>query len=159
MASRNASFRLSSLTVWADIIEVPSLPSCLAGDADSADVLAAQEQASASRFAEVKCKLAADCGAMNAWNADRAKVASKQHVTRVLHEKAQIEQGKKYLDPVYINFFFFALLSFFLDPCLSTPLDPCLSTHSLAGWWKTSCKATATWPWSLNGPLLPKLTS
>ena len=96
MASRNPAFRLASLTVWSDIIEVPTLPQCLIGE-ESADVLAAQEQASASRFQEVKIKLAADCQAMNAWNADKAKVASKQHVTKVLHEKAQIEQGKKSL--------------------------------------------------------------
>ena len=113
MASRNPSFRLSSLTVWADLIEFQSLPACLAGD-ESADVLAAQEQASASRFAEVKCKLAADCQAMNAWNADKAKVASKQHVTRVLHEKAQLEQGKKFLGPRFFHRFdLFRLVSWF----------------------------------------------
>ena len=105
------------------------MPACLAGD-ESADVLAAQEQASASRFAEVKCKLAADCQAMNAWNADKAKIASKQHVTRVLHEKAQLEQGKKFLGPMFSNLvIFFVQFGIFWANVLG---QFCLS-HSLSG--------------------------
>ena len=73
------------------------LPSCLQGD-ESLDVAAAAEQAASSKFAELKVKLAADCQAMNAFNAEKSQVSGKQHVAKVLHEKAQIETGSKFLD-------------------------------------------------------------
>jgi len=96
IASKNPSFRLTSLTVWEDIIEPPVLPASLRPD-DSADVLAAQEQALASRFNEIKIKLAGDCAAMAEYNQNKSKLASKLHVLKVLHEKAQLASGRKQL--------------------------------------------------------------
>ena len=72
------------------------LPASLQGE-ESVDVLAAQEQASAAKFAEIKVKLAADCKAMNAFNSEKSQVAGKQHVAKVLHQKAQNEAGAKLL--------------------------------------------------------------
>lgn len=97
MATKSTAFRLSSLAIWIDIIEPPSLPQCLQGD-ESADVLDAQEQASESKFKEIKVKLAADCQAMTNYNLEKSKVESKSHVLKVLHEKKQNEIGKKMLD-------------------------------------------------------------
>ena len=96
VANKYSSFRLSSLSVWEDIVQPPVLPACLQAD-DSADALAAQEQAAASRFHEVKIKLANDCQAMANYNAEKNKVASKLHVLKVLHEKAQLAAGKQRL--------------------------------------------------------------
>ena len=96
MASKNPSFRLTSLTVREDLVQPPVLPACLQAD-DSADALAAQEQAAASRFHEVKIKLANDCKAMASYNSEKNKVASKLHVLKVLHEKAQLAAGKQRL--------------------------------------------------------------
>ena len=84
------------------------LPASLQGE-ESVDVLAAQEQASAAKFAEIKVKLAADCKAMNAFNSDKSQVAGKQHVTKVLHEKAQNETGSKSLD--------WLVMFCFTEPC------------------------------------------
>ncbi|CAK9008793.1 Uncharacterized protein SCF082_LOCUS10019 [Durusdinium trenchii] len=94
VASKNPAFQLKSLIVWTDLVEPPVLPSCLQGE-ESNDLLAAQEQAAASKFNEVKMKLAADCKAMNAFNSEKTQVAGKQHVAKVLHEKSQIETGAK----------------------------------------------------------------
>ncbi|CAK9104598.1 unnamed protein product, partial [Durusdinium trenchii] len=94
VTSKNPSFQLRSLIVWSDLVEPPMLPASLQGE-ESVDVLAAQEQASAAKFAEIKVKLAADCKAMNAFNSEKSQVAGKQHVTKVLHEKAQNETGSK----------------------------------------------------------------
>eukprot|EP00435_Cladocopium_sp_Y103_P036922 s204_g9.t1 len=96
VASKNPAFQLRSLIVWSDLVEPPVLPTCLQGD-ESVDVVAAAEQAASSKFAELKVKLAADCQAMNAFNAQKTQVAGKQHVAKVLHEKSQIETGKKFL--------------------------------------------------------------
>ena len=96
MAAKNESFRLSSLTIWSDIIEPPTVPAILHGN-ESADVLAAQEKASESKFQEVKVKLAADCEAMANYNLEKSKAASKSHVLKVLHEKKQNEVGKQFL--------------------------------------------------------------
>lgn len=96
VASKNPAFQLKSLIVWTDLVEPPVLPSCLQGE-ESNDLLAAQEQAAASKFNEVKMKLAADCKAMNAFNSEKTQVAGKQHVAKVLHEKSQIETGAKLL--------------------------------------------------------------
>ena len=93
ITSKNVDFRLASLTVWQDIVQPPALPSCLCED--NADALAAQEQAAASRFHEVKIKLANDCAAMANYNAEKSKTASKLHVLKVLHEKAQLAAGKQ----------------------------------------------------------------
>ena len=71
-------------------------PTSLRGDA-GADVLAAQEQATASKFSEVKIRLAADAHAMNQYNLELNKTAGKQHVAKVLHEKTQLATGKKSL--------------------------------------------------------------
>ena len=96
VAARNESFHLASLTIWSDIVEPPVMPTILHGD-ESADVLAAQEKASESKFQEVKVKLAADCQAMANYNLEKSKAASKGHVLKVLHEKKQNEIGKKFL--------------------------------------------------------------
>lgn len=94
VASKNPAFRLSSLSVWEDIIQPPSLPKLLE-DGASADVLAAQEKALDSKFNEVKILLAADCESMSKFNAEKKKVVSKTHVAKVMHEKTQNETGKK----------------------------------------------------------------
>ena len=78
-------------------MEQPLLPSVLQGD-ESADLLAAQEQASASKFHEVQIKLTADCAAMNKFNSDKAKNESRHHVVKVLHEKNQLAVGRKVVD-------------------------------------------------------------
>eukprot|EP00435_Cladocopium_sp_Y103_P016617 s2160_g4.t1 len=70
-----------------------------------ADVLAAQEQASASRFNEVKVRLAADCQAMNQFNVEKNKVAGKQHVAKVMHEKTQLAAGKTTLETLVVDDF------------------------------------------------------
>ena len=95
-ATKSPQFRVQSLAVWADIIAPPMIPTSLQGDA-GADVLAAQEQATASKFSEVKLRLAADAHAMNQYNLELNKNAGKQHVAKVLHEKAQLATGKKSL--------------------------------------------------------------
>lgn len=115
MANKYSSFRLSSLSVWEDIVQPPVLPACLQAD-DSADALAAQEQAAASRFHEVKIKLANDCQAMANYNAEKNKVASKLHVLKVLHEKAQLAAGKQRL---HCNVFF--LKNIFSQPWSPPP--------------------------------------
>lgn len=144
VASKNPSFRLSSLTVWADLIETPALPSCLQpGDDSSAEVLAAQEQASASRFHEVKIKLSADCQAMQVWNAEKAKISSKHHVAKVLHEKAQIETGKKLLDRRN-------KILHFSQKIKRSRIVLCSIIYGLifspfSGLWMISCKAIAGW--------------
>ena len=94
VASKNPEFKVRSLIVWTDLVEPPSLPQILQAD-DSADVLAAQEQAQASKFAEIKLKLASDCQAMNKWNMEKHQVEGKQHVAKVLHEKSQLQAGSK----------------------------------------------------------------
>ena len=96
VASKNPSFQLKSLIVWTDLVEPPTLPSCLQGE-ESTDLLAAQEQAAASKFSEIKVKLASDYKAMNTFNAEKTQVAGKQHVAKVLHQKAQNEAGAKLL--------------------------------------------------------------
>lgn len=98
VASKNPAFQLRSLIVWTDLVEPPVLPTCLQGD-ESLDVAAAAEQAASSKFAELKVKLAADCQAMNAFNAEKTQVTGKQHVAKVLHEKSQNETGNKFLAP------------------------------------------------------------
>lgn len=98
---KSPQFRAESLAVWQDIIAPPAIPASLQADS-SADVLAAQEQASASKFNEVKARLAADCQAMNAYNLEKNKVAGKQHVAKVLQEKTQIANGKKTLGSIII---------------------------------------------------------
>ena len=100
MAFKSPQFRIESLAVWPDIIAPPAVPASLAGES-GADVVAAQEQASASRFNEVKVRLAADCQAMNQYNQEKNKVNGKWHVAKVLHEKTQLAAGKKTL--VQIN--------------------------------------------------------
>lgn len=97
ITSKNPSFRLTSLTVWEDIVEPPSVPMALQMEDSSADALAAQEQALASRFHEIKIKLANDCAAMVAFKQTKGKHASKLHVMKVLHEKSQLASGKKLL--------------------------------------------------------------
>lgn len=97
IASKNPEFRVQSLTVWQDIVEPPSLPTVLQGD-ESADLLAAQEAASATKFNELQIRLTADCEAMNKYNADKQKAESRKHVQRVLHEKNQLAVGKKVVD-------------------------------------------------------------
>ena len=96
MASKNPEFQLRSLIVWTDLVEPPKMPQVLQGDEPS-DVLAAQEQAQASKFAEVKVKLAADCQSMNKFNTEKNQAVGKQHVAKVLHEKAQLQAGSKLL--------------------------------------------------------------
>eukprot|EP00434_Breviolum_minutum_P019611 symbB.v1.2.017298.t1/scaffold1343.1/size124258/7 len=83
ITSKNPSFRLTSLTVWEDIVEPPSVPMALQMEDSSADALAAQEQALASRFHEIKIKLANDCAAMVAFKQTKGKHASKLHVMKV----------------------------------------------------------------------------
>lgn len=95
-ATKSPQFRVQSLAVWADIIAPPMIPTSLQGEA-GADVLAAQEQATASKFNEVKVRLAADAQVMNQYNLELNKTAGKQHVARVLHEKTQLATGKKHL--------------------------------------------------------------
>ena len=97
ITSKNPQFRVQSLVAWQDIVEQPLLPSVLQGD-ESADLLAAQEQASASKFHEVQIKLTADCAAMNKFNSDKAKNESRHHVVKVLHEKNQLAVGRKVVD-------------------------------------------------------------
>jgi len=96
VASKNPAFRLSSLSVWEDIIQPPSIPKVLEEGA-SADLLAAQEKALDSKFNEVKILLAADCEVMSKFNAEKKKVVSKTHVAKVMHEKTQNETGRKLL--------------------------------------------------------------
>ena len=96
VATKSSAFRLSSLAIWADLIEPPSLPPLLQGD-EGNDVLLAQEQAADAKFKEVKVKLASDCQAMTNFNLEKSKVESKSHVLKVLHEKKQSEIGKKFL--------------------------------------------------------------
>lgn len=97
VASENPDFQLGSLIVWTDLVEPPTLPQALQGD-EGADVLAAQEAAQSSKFAEVKVKLAADCQAMNKFNTEKHQAEGKKHVARVLHEKSQLQTGGKCLD-------------------------------------------------------------
>ena len=93
VASKNPAFRLSSLSIWEDIIQPPSIPKVLEESA-GADVLEAQEKALDSKFHEVKIRLAADCEAMTKFNAEKKKVISKTHVAKVMHEKTQNETGR-----------------------------------------------------------------
>ena len=105
VASKNPGFQLRSLIVWTDLVEPPTLPQVLQGD-EGADVLAAQE---ASKFAEVKVKLAADCQAMNKFNSEKHQAEGKKHVAKVLHEKSQLQTGGKLLGMIAF-FLFWTLL-------------------------------------------------
>ena len=100
VSSKNPSFRVTSLTIWDDLVQPQALPTCVAEDS-SADALAATEAAAASRFQECRIKLAQDCSAMNKFISAKAKTASKLHVAKVLHEKAQNEAGKKFLGNIH----------------------------------------------------------
>ena len=97
VAFKSPQFRVESLSIWMDIVSPPAVPSSLQQES-GADVLAAQEQASASRFNEVKVRLASDCQAMNQFNVEKNKVAGKQHVAKVMHEKTQLAAGKTTLE-------------------------------------------------------------
>lgn len=96
IASKNPDFRLTSLAVWEDIISPPVVPKCFQDDL-SADVLVAAEKAAESKFHEVKIRLASDCEAMTRFNAEKKRIESKMHVAKVMHEKTQMEAGKKKL--------------------------------------------------------------
>lgn len=96
IASKNPDFRLTSLAVWEDIISPPVVPKCFQDDL-SADVLVAAEKAAESKFHEVKIRLASDCEAMTRFNAEQKRIESKMHVAKVMHEKTQMEAGKKKL--------------------------------------------------------------
>ena len=109
MAFKSSQFRVEALSIWADIVSPPTLPASLQQES-GADVLAAQEQAALSRFNEVKVRLASDCQAMNQYNLEKNKVAGKQHVAKVLHEKTQLAAGKTTLEKLLnLNFLFFGL--------------------------------------------------
>ena len=99
VAFKSPTFRMESLAIWQDYIAPPAIPASLQGET-GADVLAAQEQATASRFNEVKVRLASDCQAMNQYNLEKNRVAGQLHVAKVLHEKTQLASGKKTLDPI-----------------------------------------------------------
>ena len=123
----------------------PVLPASLRPD-DSADVLAAQEQALASRFNEIKIKLAGDCAAMAEYNQNKSKLASKLHVLKVLHEKAQLASGRKQLvlktfathtspkDIVFVLFSLFKKLLYLF-----------LLSFQIGGWSTTSWRHLAGW--------------
>ncbi|CAK9088579.1 Uncharacterized protein SCF082_LOCUS41831 [Durusdinium trenchii] len=115
IASRNPQFRVQSLVVWQDIVEPPALPTVLQGD-ESADLIAAQELASASKFNEVHIKLTADCLAMSRFNAEKAKLSSKRHVAKVLHEKNQLATGKKVVEDFMLSNCFMGLVGDMVVP-------------------------------------------
>lgn len=96
IASKNPAFRLSSLSVWEDIISPPTLPKVLE-DTSGADILEVTQKALDAKFHEVKIKLAADCETMSKFNSEQRKFQSKNHVAKVMHEKTQNETGKQLL--------------------------------------------------------------
>ena len=96
-------------------MEPPTLPTVLQGD-ESADLIAAQELASASKFNEVHIKLTADCLAMSRFNAEKAKLSSKRHVAKVLHEKNQLATGKKVVEDFMLSNCFMGLVGDMVVP-------------------------------------------
>ena len=86
---------MQSLTAWQDIVDPPVLPPALQ---ESGELVIAQEQASAAKFHEIQVKLRQDCEAMTRYHSEKLKVANREHVQRVLHQKSQIAQGKKIVD-------------------------------------------------------------
>ena len=141
VTSKSPQFRLQSLAAWVDLVAPPALPSCLQAEA-TADVLAAQEQAAQSKFNEIKIRLAADCQSMNKYNQELDKSAGKLHVAKVLHEKTQLEKGKKLLN--WCFFPGFCVLTTLVTKCLLFSLDGCwLLLPVIAGWSKGGGRAHA----------------
>ncbi|CAJ1440263.1 unnamed protein product [Effrenium voratum] len=84
----------SHLAVWADYVE-PKVPTITISD--SVDIGIAEDEAQAARFREVRAKLSSDMMAMAQWNARQEENRKRAHVISVLHEKSQVETGKKLL--------------------------------------------------------------
>lgn len=85
---------MSHLAVWADYVE-PKVPTITISD--SVDIGIAEDEAQAARFREVRAKLSSDMMAMAQWNARQEENRKRAHVISVLHEKSQVETGKKLL--------------------------------------------------------------
>ena len=70
----------------------------------AAELMDLEEQAHQARFREMRAKIAQDMSNMTAYNAQATENQRRNHVVHVMHERAQAQIGKEYLD----------LISFFL---------------------------------------------
>ncbi|CAJ1431217.1 unnamed protein product [Effrenium voratum] len=123
------SWRVSHLAVWADYVE-PKVPTITISD--SVDIGIAEDEAQAARFREVRAKLSSDMMAMAQWNARQEENRKRAHVISVLHEKSQVETGKKLADA-------------YMEQWCSVSLTPGIGPKSPEAFLKAAARVPRTW--------------
>ena len=72
-----------------------------------AEVMDLEEQAHQAKFREMRAKIAQDMSNMTAYNAQANESQRRNHVVHVMHERAQAQIGKEYLDLyMFVDCFF-----------------------------------------------------
>lgn len=94
VTAKLATWKVQHLGVWSDLVEVaaPSAPVLSASE-----LMDLEDEAQAARFREARAKLAQDTADMCQFNAKAEENKRRAHVVTVLHEKAQVQQGKELL--------------------------------------------------------------
>lgn len=101
VASKLPSWKLSHFGLRTDMVEPPQ-PAV--EPTSAAELMDLEEQAHQARFREMRAKIAQDMSNMTAYNAQATENQRRNHVVHVMHERAQAQIGKEYLD--LISFFF-----------------------------------------------------
>lgn len=96
VSSKLSTWKLSHLGLWADVIEPPAAP---VKPVSTAELMEMEDLAAAAKFREIKAKIQQDQADMATYNANQAEGERRTHVVMVMHEKAQVQIGKSYLDP------------------------------------------------------------
>lgn len=99
VTSKLSTWQIRHLSVWTDYVEVAPTPAHVP---DAEEVVALEDQTQALRFREVKAKVAQDLAAMTQWNAKCQENTKRAHVVGVMHEKGQIQVGRKHFDPTLV---------------------------------------------------------
>ena len=98
VSSKLSTWKLCHLGLWADLIEPPAVP---AKPVSTAELMEMEDLAAAAKFREIKAKIQQDQSDMATYNAQQAEGERRTHVVMVMHEKAQVQIGKSYLDPYF----------------------------------------------------------
>ncbi|CAK9062831.1 Uncharacterized protein SCF082_LOCUS32651 [Durusdinium trenchii] len=92
VASKLSTWKLSHLGLWSDLVEPPATPVKIH---NAQELMEMEDSANAAKFREIRAKLAQDCAAMTAFNANQAESKRRAHVVMVMHEKGQMQVGKE----------------------------------------------------------------
>lgn len=97
VASKLSTWKLSHLGLWSDLVEPPATPVKIH---NAQELMEMEDSANAAKFREIRAKLAQDCAAMTAFNANQAESKRRAHVVMVMHEKGQMQVGKEFLGTI-----------------------------------------------------------